>query len=762
MVSGTNCNFGGVVGRGSVEYCFNTSNDLMIDYCAYAGGVVGSGSAKNCFNLSNIVSSGIYASDTSYLRGKGGVVGSGSAINCYNIGDIIVNISGVSSSLYGDVGVGGVIGSGTARQCYNKGDVTATGLTGYWQNSDGIDIRYFACSGGIVGYGSAYDSYNLGNVTSEYCAGGIVGNAQNIANCYNVGEVTTTNKATDSWFINGSSYAGGIAGCVYNYKNAYIYNCANFGKIDSLTSGGIAGAFKGYKENSWGGGGTSLCYLYNSFWLDTLNISNSYGATINIGDYRYNPIYYEYDCGTCTVQNVKDINWYLDSANWHEDYPWDFENVWTFVEGMNDGYPVLRGFSTKITYNSNTQPEEVVSESFSVGVTIVLAEDGLFERTGYNIKSWNTMVDGSGVSYAPGATYTGSSVTLYAVWEAKIIPVSLNTNGGSGGTSTIYLKYDSGWYSSSSCTSSSSITSITKPTRTGFTFNGYNTVLNGTGTTLIDSTGKITASNTFYSTDSTKTIYAQWVANNPAKYDAEGGYWYIENGMMPQEKVTDSTLISNINSSSTIGSTYYFAGLSLQSKVYGGKEYCQYNGNWYEVMPIKWRLVYSSSQTTGYGTETATLAVMAEIVYADAFSENYIGANAGYSSESVTEFKKNQIDETFLVTETKSMLTFGSTTINGTPTSVSSNIFVASTDDLSSFTTSANGTEKRGSVKFSDLVKDYLQANGKNAFYYTRDLGTNYNNIFCLNSNGDGVQYKANNIFGVQFVIKVSEYACVG
>ena len=47
---------------------------------------------------------------------------------------------------------------------------------------------------------------------------------------------------------------------------------------------------------------------------------------------------------------------------------------------------------------------------------------------------------------------------------------------------------------------------------------------------------------------------------------------------------------------------------------------------------------------------------------------------------------------------------------------------------------------------------------------YTRDLGSNYNNILCLNENGDIAQRKPNliiNQLGVQFTIKISEYACV-
>ena len=122
---------------------------------------------------------------------------------------------------------------------------------------------------------------------------------------------------------------------------------------------------------------------------------------------------------------------------------------------------------------------------------------------------------------------------------------------------------------------------------------------------------------------------------------------------------------------------------------------------------------------------------------------------------------KNQIDSTYLVNESKSMPTFGSTSLNGTAKSYSGNIFVASYDDLSNFTTNKNGTEKLGKIKFSDLAKDYLRANGKDTQYYTRDLGKTYNHIYCMNANGDRVQYKAQNYFGVQFAIKVTEYACV-
>ena len=68
-------------------------------------------------------------------------------------------------------------------------------------------------------------------------------------------------------------------------------------------------------------------------------------------------------------------------------------------------------------------------------------------------------------------------------------------------------------------------------------------------------------------------------------------------------------------------------------------------------------------------------------------------------------------------------------------------------------------------VKFSDFLHDFMVINKDVVpLCYTRDLGSNYNNILCLNENGDITQRKPNltvNQLGVQFTIKISEYACV-
>ncbi len=755
---------------------------------------------RNCINYSNI-----NAENSNYI---GGIVGGMyspnnvfgadnlTIVNCINYGQV-----------NGDSYVGGIIGYYYSRptteptrnismygieKCDNFGAISGNALVGGICGSfeiasnrfDGVEDIYFQyCSnngtitgnggnvgglGGLVGYlgnvaQAILECYNTGNVinlSSTGVTGGLFGGVntdEEIVRCYNTGDITNGNGMVGSCssitfydcYNRGDCNVGFCSdSSIIRCYNCYNVSSASYAFFDHSFTYTLYNCFFNSGSNDFGGGaegGSGNVYKFNENEVSSYAVSwgpDGYIGTIS-----------------CSIENVKDINWYLNSANWNKNYPWDFENVWAIDSNTNDGYPILQGFSVNITYNSNYGENEVITEQVPSGQEIVIAGYDLFTRVGYEIAHWNTKPDGTGLNFYAGDTYSeGAGLTLYAIWKAGIYAVTLGANGGSGGTQKIWVKYGYGFYANSSATGSP-ITSLTSlPTREGYTFNGFYTSATS-GTRLIDSTGKIIASNTFTTAD--VILYAQWMANNPAKYDSEGGYWYIENGKMPQDKVTDSTLISNINSSITVGTTYYFAGLSLQSKVYGGKEYCQYNGNWYEVMPIRWRLVYSSSQTSGYGTTTDTLAVMAEIVYVDAFSDSYIGAGVGYSSESVTEFMKNQIDATYLVTETKSMPTFGTTSLNGTPTSVTENIFVASSEEISNFTTNANGTEKQGSIKFSDLAKDFLLENGKDTIYFTRDLGTNYNNIFCMNANGDSVQYKAQNYLGVQFTIKVTEYACV-
>ena len=678
-------------------------------YLAFAGS----------FNGGGYTISGIYTISTNDYQGLFGYTRGGIRNEYGSYFSYLYGIGVINSNITGNSYVGGIVGYAYATsiyRCFNTSPVSGKSNVG-----------------GIIGYllppygGSFSDMYNSGVITGEEYVGGIIGY------CYSSAPTNCLNYGT----ISGNNYVGGISGYSQGHWGNPIFNCVSAGEVLGETNvGAIAG------------GTGSMSGSNYSYWSEEMTVDVAFG--------------YNYNASGSNISNtvrvseslMKNLSWYTTTSNWYSSYPWDFVNTWVIVEGANNGFPVLRGNSTIMTYHSNFGDDEIVSQQYDLDANVVIESGDLFEREGYNFLYWNTEANGGGLTFLPGDSYTGSvGLTLYAIWEeVRILEISLNPNGGSGGTETIWLKYNDGYYSNNTATGSA-ITSLTSlPTRAGYSFYGYYTN-STTGNLVIASDGTIRVNNTYFTGNTT--LYAQWVANNPAMYDEEGEYWYVELGMMPQTKVTDETTISALNGTGlTSGNNYRFGDLLLESSVYGNEEYCEYNGNWYRVEPIRWRLDYSTSQTVGFGTTDDTLAVMDTIVFVSQFSETELNVGDGYSDTAVTGLLESFAETAYFVTETKSMPTFGSSTINGTAERVTSNIFVASREEIAE-------VAGNGKIQFSDLVKDYLLANGQLPLYYTRDLGTNYNNIFCMNGNGESVQYKPQNYFGVQFSVLITEYACV-
>lgn len=119
-------------------------------------------------------------------------------------------------------------------------------------------------------------------------------------------------------------------------------------------------------------------------------------------------------------------------------------------------------------------------------------------RGGHTFLSWNTKADGTGDTYQPGATYThdqdGGTVTMYAKWRVWKHTIHYNANSGSNAPTDQTKTYGQALSLSSS-----------KPTRNGYTFLGWNTKADGTGTDY--------ASGANYTHDQdggTVTLYAQW------------------------------------------------------------------------------------------------------------------------------------------------------------------------------------------------------------------------------------------------------------
>ena len=153
------------------------------------------------------------------------------------------------------------------------------------------------------------------------------------------------------------------------------------------------------------------------------------------------------------------------------------------------------------------------------------------------------------------------------------------------------------------------------------------------------------------------------------------------------------------------------------------------------------------------------MAILAEIVYVDAYSDAKLMGGAGYSAESVAPFMTNYIDEDKFVTETRTVDIFSETT-GSTTTTVSGDVFVASKEEINLFKATANGTGETVNVGFSDLVSDYLASLGKGEYYFTRSLGNQLNNFHSLSPVGASTQIKAQQAYGIMFSTKVKGYGC--
>ena len=101
------------------------------------------------------------------------------------------------------------------------------------------------------------------------------------------------------------------------------------------------------------------------------------------------------------------------------------------------------------------------------------------------------------------------TINLYAVCSSNIYTITLdNQSATSAGTGTIYEAYGVGY---SLTSGGSATTTITKPTKTNYTFGGYYTGTNGSGTQIINASGTIVGSTTAFS--SATTLYAYWLSN---------------------------------------------------------------------------------------------------------------------------------------------------------------------------------------------------------------------------------------------------------
>lgn len=161
-----------------------------------------------------------------------------------------------------------------------------------------------------------------------------------------------------------------------------------------------------------------------------------------------------------------------------------------------------------VSYNANGGTGAPSAQRKVTSINITLSSTTP-TRTGYTFNGWNTASNGSGTNYAKGATYSANaSATLYAKWTANKYTVTLNQQSGSGGSSSVQATYDA------------NMPSMTKPSRTGYTFQGYYDATSG-GTQYYKADG---SSARTWNKANAATLYARWTANTyTITLDPQGG-----------------------------------------------------------------------------------------------------------------------------------------------------------------------------------------------------------------------------------------------
>ena len=163
--------------------------------------------------------------------------------------------------------------------------------------------------------------------------------------------------------------------------------------------------------------------------------------------------------------------------------------------------------TTTFYRNVDSSDTTTAQQVFTFGVTGQSFTSKGWTKTGYTQLGWSatrtattakwTITNGVADSWI-NSNYPSNNV--YAIWKPNTYSIAYNANGGTGTTATSSHTYDSAKALTSNGFS-----------RTGYTFTGWNTQANGSGTSYTNgqSVKNLTASN-----GATVTLYAQWKVNN--------------------------------------------------------------------------------------------------------------------------------------------------------------------------------------------------------------------------------------------------------
>jgi uncharacterized repeat protein (TIGR02543 family) len=150
--------------------------------------------------------------------------------------------------------------------------------------------------------------------------------------------------------------------------------------------------------------------------------------------------------------------------------------------------------SSTVIFDANSGTGTMANQTANTATALIT---NAFTRLGYTFAGWATTAVGT-VAYSDSASYPFSAnTTLYAIWTPNNNTITFDGNGFTSGSTT----------TQTIATTATATLTANGFIRASYTFNGWNTLANGTGTNYTDG-----ASYTMGTTN--VTMYAKWTANN--------------------------------------------------------------------------------------------------------------------------------------------------------------------------------------------------------------------------------------------------------
>jgi hypothetical protein len=151
-----------------------------------------------------------------------------------------------------------------------------------------------------------------------------------------------------------------------------------------------------------------------------------------------------------------------------------------------------------VTFVSNGSTTSISPVDGLVGSTATIPASATLSLPGFTFEGWNTLADGSGVTYAAGQSFTPTGgMDLYAQWRAvPTLTINFNLNGASGQVTPL----------SAPAGSKVTVPSTPGTSRPGYRFVGWATTPSGSPT-LIGAGATVTLGQS-------EVLYAQWRAES--------------------------------------------------------------------------------------------------------------------------------------------------------------------------------------------------------------------------------------------------------